>query len=151
MAFILVPNDAWLVDSASTFHILTQRSYFSEYAPISNHFVKGLGNQPVMGIGTMKLISNVDGKACTITLKDVLYVPKVLHNLISLRRVTSTKIEVLFTDKDVRFRALNQTIMAKGTKISNLYLMDVKVLAKQNHIYSIKVSAHTWDEWHRII
>ena len=151
MAFISVPNDAWLADSACTSHISTQRSYFSEYAPISNHFVEGLGNQPVTGIGTVKLISNVDGKACTITLKDVLFVPKAPHNLISLGRVTSAKIQVLFTDKDVRFRAPNQTIMAKGTKISNLYLMDVKVSAKQDHTYSIKVSAHTWDEWHRIM
>ena len=42
-------------------------------------------------------------------------------------------------------------IMAKGTKISNLYLMDVKVSAKQDHTYSTKVSTHTWDEWHRIM
>ena len=123
----------------------------TQYAPISNHFIKGLGNQPVTGIGTVKLISNVDGKACTITLKDVLFVPKAPHNLISLGRVMSAKIQVLFTDKDVRFRAPNQTIMAKGTKISNLYLMDVKVSAKQDHTYSIKVSTHTWDEWHRIM
>ena len=143
MAFISVPNDAWLADSACSSHISTQRSYFSEYAPISNHFIKGLGNQPVTGIGTMKLISNVDGKACTITLKDVLYVPKAPHNLISLGRITSAKIQVLFTDKDVRFRVPNHTIIAKGTKISNLYLMDVKVSAKQDHVYSIKVGAHT--------
>ena len=117
MAFISVPNDAWLADSACTSHISTQRSYFSEYAPVSNHFVKGLGNQPVTGIGTVKLISNVDGKACTITLKDVLYVPKVPHNLISLGCVMSAKIQVLFTDKDMRFRVPNQMIMAKGKSV----------------------------------
>jgi hypothetical protein len=40
MAFISIPNDACY--SACTSHILTQRSYYSEYAPILNHLVKGL-------------------------------------------------------------------------------------------------------------
>jgi hypothetical protein len=42
------------------------------------------------------------------------------------------KIQVLFTDKDVRFRVPNQTIMEKGTKISNLYLMDMNVKTMLN-------------------
>ena len=88
-----------------------------------------------------------------ITLNNVLYVLNAPHNLISLGRVIGAKIQILFTDTNVKFRAPDQTIMAQGTKISNLYLMDVKVLAKQDHAYStkVKVNAHTWNEWHRIL
>ena len=42
-------------------------------------------------------------------------------------------------------------IMAQGTKILNLYLIDVKVSGKQDYAYSAKVSTHTWDEWHKIL
>ena len=58
-----------------------------------------------------------------------------------------------YSDTHVKFRAPDWTIMAQGTKISNLYLMDVKVLAKKDHAYSkkVKVNGHTWDEWHRIL
>ncbi|KIJ98733.1 hypothetical protein K443DRAFT_47779, partial [Laccaria amethystina LaAM-08-1] len=55
---------------------------------LCSRLTHGLGNQPVEGMGTVKLISNVDGKAYPITLKNVLYVPKAPHNLISLGRVT---------------------------------------------------------------
>ena len=145
--------DSWLVDSACTSHLTLERSYFTKYTPTTGHFVKGLGNQPVLGGETEKLTSHVDGKTYPITLNNVLHVPNAPHNLILLGRVTSAKIQILVTDTHVKFRAPDQTVMALGTKISNLYPMDVKVLAKQDHTYStkVKVNAHTWDEWHRIL
>ncbi|EDR11034.1 uncharacterized protein LACBIDRAFT_316144 [Laccaria bicolor S238N-H82] len=48
----------------------------------------GFRNQPVLGMGTVKLISHVDGKAYPITLNNVLHVPNAPHNLILLGRVT---------------------------------------------------------------
>ena len=152
MAFALLMADSWLADSACTSH-MPERSYFTDYTPTSGHFGKGLGNQPLLGMRTVKLTFRVDGKDYPITLNNLLHVPNAPHNLILLGQVTGAKIQVLFTDTDVKFRTPNRTIMAQGTEILDLYLMDVKVLAKQDHAYSAKakVNVHTWDKWHRIL
>ena len=84
MAFALLMADSCLADSACTSHLTLERSYFTEYTPTSGHFVKGLGNQPVLGRGTVKSTSHVDGKSYPITLNNVLHVPNAPHNLISL-------------------------------------------------------------------
>ncbi|GKC67928.1 zinc finger, CCHC-type containing protein [Tanacetum coccineum] len=79
----LVDAVAWWIDSGVTTHVCKDRCWFKTYDPVKDKYVLYMGDDhfaPVHGKGSMTLEFS-SGK--TITLFNVLYVPKLLENLVS--------------------------------------------------------------------
>lgn len=49
--------------------------------------MEGVGTDTAIGVGTVQLKSRVQGRDINITLNDVLHLPSLPHNLISLGRI----------------------------------------------------------------
>ncbi|GKA99108.1 zinc finger, CCHC-type containing protein, partial [Tanacetum coccineum] len=74
---------AWWIDSGATTHVCKDRCWFKTYEPVEDGFVLYMGDEhftPVHGKGSVALEFS-SGK--TITLFNVLYVPKLCKNLVS--------------------------------------------------------------------
>jgi hypothetical protein len=149
MALTSLSSESWLADSACTSHISRRRDVFVTYIATPGHKITGFGNVDGLGRGTIKLESTVDGKTFPITLKDVVHAPDAPHNLISIGRATDANMHILFKGKMARFRAPGGTIFAEGTKHGQLFLMNVKGIAKQDQAFAAK-HGRTWDDWHKI-
>ena len=77
-------HDEWILDSACSFHICTNRNWFSSYKPVQKGDVVRMGDDnpcDIVGIGSVQIKTD-DGM--TRTLKNVRYIPGMSRNLISL-------------------------------------------------------------------
>jgi hypothetical protein len=75
----------WLANSGTTSHITNTRGVLSRYMPISRQ-ISGIGSESIeaVGQGTVELINYIGKTKISFKLKDVLYVPKATHNLVSI-------------------------------------------------------------------
>ena len=85
--FGIVPNSihSWIIDSRATDHMTNCSKMFSSYSPcVGNKKVKLVDGSlsAIAGMGTIKLTS-------LITLYDVLHVPNLSCNLLSINKFTS--------------------------------------------------------------
>jgi len=80
----VIGHDEWILDSACSFHICTNRNWFSSYNPVQKGDVVRMGDDnpcDIVGIGSVQIKID-DGM--TRTLKNVRYIPGMSRNLISL-------------------------------------------------------------------
>ena len=75
-----------LLDSAASCHMISDRSYFTDYHEVNkqNISVGGLSQLPVAGTGTIEFKTDVPNRPNNIILHKVLHIPSLGTNLISL-------------------------------------------------------------------
>src|SRR5690606_32007305 len=81
----------WFSDSACTKHISSNLAYFSNIRGLNRRHVVIVGNGeavPAEAIGDVNLNVTVRGRKQILTLRDVLYVPEMKANLLSLTTLT---------------------------------------------------------------
>ena len=97
--------DVWVTDSGASAHMTYRREWFTEYRPKSDRSTVSLGDDgecSVIGVGTILVERLVDRKWHEMKMENVLQVPKVKNNLLSVgvRAVKGFKTE--FEDKYTR-------------------------------------------------
>ena len=82
-------HDNWLADSTTTSHISNERQTFIDFMPLTSSSITGVGDQSIqaLGHGTVILKCKVGNEVFTHCLQDVLYPPKAVNNLLSVRRL----------------------------------------------------------------
>lgn len=73
----------WYADSAATSHITNNCASLDDYIETPGS-IRGARRLASLGRGNVKLVFDINGQGINITLKDVMYVPEMLENLISL-------------------------------------------------------------------
>jgi hypothetical protein len=116
----------WYLDSSSTSHIATMREAFTDYTPLNNATVKGVGPDLaiVNGIGSVMVNFAVGDKTITHTLKDVLHVPKVPNCLLSLSCYDDGGGVVHFKDGQCVLKNKAGMTVGQGSKSDQLYKLD---------------------------
>ena len=94
----------WIVDSGATRHITPDRKAFIEYSTAELRTVETANGAvlPGIGLGKVRLLVSVEGHTRSIVLTDVLYVPQIRGNLISVARLQDKGIVVETTVLPVR-------------------------------------------------
>ena len=85
---------SWIVDSGATSHLCNDKSMFTVFDSLENpqEIVLGDGHTlDAVGIGDVVLNLVVDGKIKKRQLRDVLYVPRLTCNLLSVSKTTETE------------------------------------------------------------
>jgi hypothetical protein len=79
------PDEQWYMDTGAMSHMTANRGNLTSYSNISNHITVGSGhNIPVIGHGNA-LLPNCH---TPLTLNNVLHAPKLIKNLVSVRKFT---------------------------------------------------------------
>ena len=117
--------DCWIIDSGATCHISNNRSLFVEYNSLEESQSVTLGDGHTLeavgkGVVALKLELE-DGKTITGQLNDVLYVPELTYNLLSISRVTKLGKRVEFYRSYCNIIDNKERIIATGTKRGDLY------------------------------
>ena len=148
----------WLANTATMSHITHQREAFTNYTPMGNSSVTGVGGKEalIMGHRTVELSSTCNGTEYILCLENVLHVPGMQNNLILLGQWDAAGRCYNSGNGEIMLITKNGMPVAQGTKIHNhLYCMKIivkpptqskKFQSHQTFIANNKLP--TWETWH---
>jgi hypothetical protein len=126
------PRDKWISDSGSSSHICNNRDSFLTFRP-DKFDVGGVGQSQsilALGRGDVKLLSTIQGRTRTITLRDVIYCPDAAHNLMSISRLDAVGGSTVYKNGRVTHYTAEGSVLATGMLHRKLYHLDVQVQHK---------------------
>lgn len=93
---VAIREDSWLLDSGASSHMTNDRHYFSSYNSIPPIEIqtarKGITLQGI-GRGTIRVRFVGRESSCEVSISDVLHVPDLTHNLVSLSKLDQAGVE----------------------------------------------------------
>ena len=140
---LLQPYYSWIIDSGATDHMCSNRSLFLTFHKLHQSQLIGLPDGHDTSVDFYGDIRLHD----SITLQNVLYVPRFKYNLVSVSKLSSQlQTFLLFTDQ----RCLMQDPSMKseialgilGNRVNDLYVFDHRVI-KSNLFFSFSVFNHS--------
>ena len=139
----------WFIDSGATCHISNQKSFFQELneqhteaVNVANGFQEtALGK----GFGVLNAI-NDNNQVEKISVMDVLFVPGIASNLLSVRKLTEKGYSVQF-EKNTCKIVKNGTVVAIGDLCNDLYKLRIKM--QEANVVSNDDCKNCIHEWHR--
>ncbi len=130
--------DEWFADSGATRHMSDQRQLMHNFKhiPPGSWTVSGIGDKELeaTGYGDIHVRSSVDGNTLTGIVNNVLFVPGLGVNLISIGAMTSRGLQVHFSGSEVAILS-NGKVQMKGRRTgSTLYRLDLEAVTQPEHI-----------------
>lgn len=135
----------WFIDSGATSHMTNDLKFFAKVDMNIREFIYLADHKRLVTAGKGEgYISCVDDlkKVRKILVKDVLYVPELQANLLSVRRLVDKGFLVKFVGKQCIIK-LNDKVIAMGKMKNSLYTLNV------HHALNIKEGNHCIHEWHK--
>jgi transposase InsO family protein len=142
-------KDVWYIDSGATSHMSNDESFFKtlEKRKMRDVTVANGESAKVLGIGRGELhCLNGKDEAVKVCLEDVLYVPDLTENLLSVKRLAKTGHSVGFTGEQCEI-SKNNIVIAKGKLSPDMYELRVP-----HRSLAVKQNQHTPNcqhSWHR--
>ena len=141
-------KNLWIFDSGCTQHVCNDRSMFINFSAGNGTSKIEIGDGTplvVGGKGDVIMQAVLPDKIQKLTLKNVLFVPDMNHNLISVSQCTSMNKQVMFYDKTCKIISNDNKLIACGSRVGKLYYIDCTSPSHAN-----VANAHcTPDLWHR--
>ena len=104
----------WVIDSGATCHICNKQELFEEFHVLPKPQEITLGDDrtvQAIGTGIVELKLKLPGGESQIgRLSDVLYVPDLAYNLLSISKVTEQGKEVVFDETQVKFEMKKESL-----------------------------------------
>src|ERR1044072_7315015 len=137
-------HQSWYLDSGCSRHMTGGRHMVQELELKPGGVVGFGGNHKgkIIGSGTI-------GFGKTSTIKNVLLVEGLIHNLLSISQLADNGYDVIFNQKSCK--VVNQkdgSILFNGTRKNNIYKISISELVKQNAKCLLSVNEEQW-VWHR--
>ena len=121
----------WIVDSGATCHMCSNKKMFMDLKPLEEPMEVTLGDgHTLQAVGRgvvslkMKLPSGVTRK-CNV--QDVLYVPALSYNLLSVSQAAERGKVTGFNDSGCQISGSHGRLIAKATRVGSLYYLDCEV------------------------
>lgn len=118
-------KNEWYLDSGATAHMCNDRKAFETLSngPISNISTAGKENIISHGMGIVRINVKVHGKIKSIKLTNVLYVPELRSNLLSVPAITEKKYKVKFSDNNAYVNKLDNSLVFTAVKRNHMYVV----------------------------
>ena len=146
-ALSIGPFDSWIVDSGATSHMCTSRELFTEYISFQNPGEVTVGDGRVLNVvchGTVGLLMRLSGgKVKKCVLQDVLHVPDLSCNLVSVSKASEMGKVTEFDDSGCWFKNSDGKVVAMATMYGSLYFLDCQPCEQANVVGSKE------DLWHK--
>lgn len=142
-------NDEWIIDSGASYAMTGREDWFHETgAPIINEIL--VANNAKLNVkSTGKVLMNVDceGEVKTVPVSNVLHVPDLSVNLLSVSQIVLKDYKVIFDKFGCRIYDVNDQLHSTGRHVNNSFIVN---LAKSQCNFSMKKVDNTTSElWHR--
>ena len=143
----IIGKSEWIIDSGATQHMTFERNTLEDYIEFKQPSVVNLGdNRSIFayGKGTYHIKAVVNGKLQKIALRDVLYLPELDKNLLSVRAMVKLGAVVSF-ENDLCKITRNSKLLAVGVIRGKLYVL--KIMEDQVNIASEELESDLF-LWH---
>lgn len=131
----------WYIDSGASAHICCERKSFVNFDPNYKAKIVMANGENIETKGKGKVVLNLlneKDETVTATLHDVLYIPEVEGNLLSIKSVVNRGFTVKFDSNKCELKTKDEKQIAVGYLYKNLYKLkiakrNVEVQIKRNH------------------
>ena len=139
----------WIVDSGATCHISNTKELFEQLQPYHQKITLGDGHTlEAVGTGVVELkLKLPDGETKIGRLSDVLYVPTLSYNLLSVPKTTEAGNTVRFGETHGEFTNRQGEVLAVASKAGGLYYLNCEPLYDRVNVSSDQQSKEKL--WHR--
>lgn len=140
--------DLWYVDSGASMHMTNRHDWMYDVTspPIPTITVASKTLLPVESVGKVNLLLNGNEES-KIQVKQVLYIPKLAANLLSVSAMVKNGCNVNFTEKGCDIYDKNGKLLCSATLVNNLYLLNTHRVVFSN--LSCSDSLNDCVLWHR--
>ena len=147
------PLNDWIVDSGATCHMCCDDKLFDELHRLKQPLEVTLGDGYTVeatGRDTVVLeLTKVGGKASRCKLHEVLYVPDLSHNPLSVAKAAKSGKVVKFTETGCEILDSNKKVIAVATRVGSLYYLNCQADNEQTNAAVNKSKETKEDTWHR--
>ncbi len=140
-------QSGWIIDSGATQHMTYERDNLSEYVEFKRPCKVNLGDDRVVlayGKGTYRLSTDLNGSGQKIALKNVLYLPELKRNLLSVQTMSKLGATVVFKEDECRI-SKDSKLIGIGTMYGKLYML--KVISEE-YVNVMKKNNPNKELWH---
>ena len=125
---ILTPEDQWILDSRATCHMCNDEAMFSDLRALRSLLNVTLGesrNLQAVGRGNVVLTMKLpQGKTESCTLHNVLLVPDLAYNLLSVTSASKKGKVTTFSEMRCEIRDSKSKLIASGNREGSLFFLD---------------------------
>ena len=129
----------WTLDTGASSHFCNDRTLFDTFTA-SHHVVRVAAGKSFAALGTGTIVINFkrpDGTVQTVTLRDVVYVPEMYGNLLSLGRLAARGTKTELSTAGCKLIAPDNTVLAHTTLASDkLY----RLTARAQHRTAVDIA-----------
>lgn len=121
-----VDKDGWFIDSGASFHMTMRDDWMEEkyHHDISEITVANDSKLNVASAGKVVMKVHRDGSNNLLPINDVLHVPKLSANLLSVSQIVSRGFEVIFDINGCRILDSERNMVATGRHINNMFKLN---------------------------
>jgi hypothetical protein len=128
-------GNQWILDSGTSQTMCSNCNWFFQFRPLlspvnvilaDDHTIQGIG------LGRIAVQAKAGGKWHRTILQDILYVPKLRGNLLSVQQLVDRGVSVWFTKKGCQLLDPKGTTFCKTNKHGNLYPMPIRILTPES-------------------
>ena len=121
----------WIVDSGATCHMCSNERFFVDLQPLKQPMQVTLGDGRTLeairsGMVSLKMkLPNSTSSMCNV--RDVLYVPALSYNLLSVAKAAESGKVTEFNDSGCLIFGSERRLVAKATRVGSLYYLDCEI------------------------
>ncbi|KAG8238509.1 hypothetical protein J437_LFUL017808 [Ladona fulva] len=138
----------WFLDLAATKHMTPQRGLFESFVPLQGRVNFGKGSSAVEGKGTLLVRLSDKNEGCMLRMKNVLFVPDLKFNLVSVGKLTENDVTMSFmTDRAEGVK--NDMLVFTAYQRSGLFVLesaDVMLTDKNDDGMAMMTELETEDD-----
>lgn len=137
----------WLLDSGATDHITPHQSNFEHYRKVSKSVTIGDGKRlDAIGIGDVKFCSEVNGRLVEIKLQNVLHVPDMKLNLLSVGKFMDGGATLIFKRDKCKIIHRGVVIAIAWREGHGMCRVKQEVNTTAAHVAAAKETAELWHQ-----
>eukprot|EP00794_Sanderia_malayensis_P011867 gene11867-biopygen9507 len=121
-------KDNWWIDSGATQHMTSDKKQMTDYVAFKKPLQVRIADNTILhayGKGTVSLLVHDGNEKLNMSLKSVLYVPKIRNKLLSLPSMTEKGVEVQFKGQSCKV-VINDNVYNIGHKHGKLYKLNLE-------------------------
>lgn len=141
-------DEAWIIDSGATHQVCNRKDWFRNFHKIKPELIVMVnGTTQVKGTGKILMNMYVGKQKLDITLTNVLYIPIIKRNLISISQIENKGKLVTFKQGQVVVRCKSQ-VTTIANNVNGLYKVKGRVIPPQDYLKEIHQLSSV-DTWHQ--